>query len=463
MAEIASRDDLKKAAEREIPIYLQSKLSSLPPRRGVLLTELADNAKRQILTYVERMRVGEKDIDLQFWREQEIEPNEALDIVEGAMDATLGCFHAYVPADVLPYERLRSLVEKKRTKREPSLDQDRPQVRFGLVVHGLQLIDPNNLIFELQGEASVGLHLEHAVQYLKVQDLGAKGCEAIGADLSLDGLLFFRAADNEKKLKSLLQVRMRGGQLDLSYSYFRYGIASGVVWLIQEFTARIYLRADFEHMPFDEFDVLADFNVGMGGDVVNVGLVVDQDLRTLFSEDFDAGEFKAAKETATLVSIGYLHDTSHFVDNVVRLSLRVWREPGKMLRRIGLPLLTIVSVMLVASWAAKPSDAASTVSGLLLSIVGLQLTAAQGMPRDAKFSVMDRCFVSSYLLAALLFVLLLSWPQSSLRVAVMISGILYILGLSAVLGPAWWTWWRRGPGAGASPEMPPPRAATRGA
>jgi hypothetical protein len=398
MHEIPSEDELKKRAGTEIPECLEKALLKLPVRERPL-DDLVRMAHGQIVLDLER-----GSLDLEAWRGLGFSPETALSLVSDTLDGFLAKRRTYPLDFAVRYERLRSSAQKEA---KPGCEpyEGRPHVDFGLVVHGLQLIDPNNLIFELQGEASVGIPLTHATGYLeepttKREDL----FEALGAKNSCDGILHFHDSNKEKRVRSLLQIRMRGGRLEESYSYFRYGIASDRVWLIQEFNAYLYLPADFQNLPFDEFPVVADFNVGLGGDVVNVKLNVEKvSPEILFSEEFDAGEFQADKKSASLTGIGYLHDPSHFVDNVVRLKFGVKRNPRNMMLRIGFPLLLMAGLLLAGGWYGVDQMESQVIPAVLVAMVALQLASAQGMPRDARFSRLDRCFVASYILAVLLF------------------------------------------------------------
>lgn len=377
-------------------------------------------------------------LDFWFWRDQGFSPQAAAEIVEKALDDFLSQYRVYPPDFVLPYERLRSSVQKGKV---PNFRPyaGRPLVTFGLVVHGLQLVDPINLIFELQGEASVGVPLAHAVGYLE-EPPQKDPFEALGAKISHDGVLHFHDLGKEKKIRCLLQIRMRGGRLEESYSYFRYGIASGRVWLIQEFSAYFYLPADFKNLPFDKFPVVADFNVGLGGDVVNVELDIDKaSAQAPLSREFDAGEFQHEKANVTLTSIAYLHDPTHFVDNVARLSFRIRRSPRNMMLRIGLPLILMAGLLLAGSWFKVDQMESQIIPAVLVAMVALQLTAAQGMPRDASFSVLDRCFVTSYLLAVVLFLLPLvsDWSGRELKFVVGACTLAYFTALAAILYRPW--------------------------
>lgn len=430
---ILSKEKLETLARSEIPKSLERSLLKAAVK-GWPLDALV-RAQDQIKLDVER-----GSLDLEFWRSLGLSPQVAAEIVAETLNDFLGQRSAYPLDFVVPYERLRSSVQKVKEPECLSYE-GRPRVVFDLVVHGLQLIDPNNLIFELQGEASVGVPLAHAAGYLEVPNASKDLFEALGAKSSCDGILHFHDPNKEKKIRSLLQIRMRGGRLEESYSYFRYGIATGRVWLIQEFNAYLYLSADFENLPFDDFPVVADFNVGLGGDVVNVELIVESTSpKELFSDGFDAGEFQADTKNASLIPFGYLHDPSHFIDNVVRLAFRVRRNPTNMMLRIGLPLLLMAVLLLAGGWYGGDQMESQVILAVLVAMVALQLTAAQGMPRDARFSLLDRCFVASYMLAVLLFPLSHiweHWPEWGRKLAVVVCALTYLSLLAKIFYRPW--------------------------
>jgi len=407
--------------------------SPLSPARLAVLRKRPDEgdhflqeAWKQTLDAFQRFQGGQ-EIQWDSWCGlTEGGPDGARRIMEELLNTFVAQHRAYELSSMRDLERFRDAL--KKGARRSDYIEGRPLVRFDLIVHGVQLIDPTNLIFELQGEASVGSPFAHVSAFL-----ANAGIELDREKVLLDGILPVDEVTTQL-LRSLLQIRMRGGKLETGHSYLRYGSASDAIWLIQEFQARIYLTGDYLRLPFDCFPLIADFNVGMGGDAVNVAMEVGNRAggAGLFSEDFDAGEFQVQKLRSRLRAIAYLEDPTHFVDNIARLEMVLYRPARHVLLRIGLPLLAMVVLLFGGAMLQVDNMTSGVIPTIIVAIVGLQLTSAQGMPRNAPASLLDYCFFASYAFAVSLF-----FALELLPILVPMFGAFYLLAVSALLSHGW--------------------------
>jgi hypothetical protein len=351
-----------------------------------------------------------------------------------ALNAFLGQNRSY-PND------LAAQLERYRNCLDGSLVHDvlRPRVVFSIIVRRLQLVDPDNGTFSLHCEASVGAPIDHALAYLAKDGIASERLERL-KQTSLGGVIWLDDERIATRLSSLLRVRVLSGEIQHWYEYYRFGTTSGHLWLIQSFTVKVHQAADFRNLPFDKFVFAVDFSVGMGGDVANVDLCIDEthtgNPSTLLAPDFNAGEFRFDPQGATLTPLGFLQDPSCYFETVARLQLLLRRSGTPLLLRIVLPQLLMIFMVVAASWVIR--DVTAMVTQLLptifLATVALQLTASQRMPRGAPFSRMDRLFLLSYVVIFTLFAQFSACgpPQSWLILAI---AAVYAVGAVLALKP----------------------------
>jgi hypothetical protein len=365
--------------------------------------------------------------------------------LNAALDAFLSLKKEYELKTVRKIERFRTFVEKRRwSLAGASAASANPRLRFGLNIDGFHLVDSTNKTFAVQCEVSVGVPLVDALEYFRQAHLAVTE-ERLREQITLDGVIVLDGAQRDL-LEALLKIRMRSGVLEEQYSYFRFGSSTEHIWLIQDVSAKVYHDGGFKNFPFDSFSFVADFNVGLGGDVVNVELEIGGSVRggeSLFSRGFDAGEFRVDLESARLAALGFLEDETHYVENIARLTFTARRPPGRTLARVVLPLLLMVAIVVARSfWADDVKELRGEfIPTMFVAIVALQLTANQGMPRDAYLSPLDRWFILSYLLAVVLFILfLLAETLKAVHLPVLLASGLYTILLLASLGQSYLRW-----------------------
>lgn len=324
------------------------------------------------------------------------------------LEEHLGMNMEYEIGEIWTIELFRSFLEGK--SRDPGIQfvpRFRPQVRFGLTAQGFRLIDATNSTFEIKCELSAGMPVADAVQYLN--DAGVPTSrDQLLSQVKLDSIVLFKDSVREL-LTALLKARLRSGTLEESYSYFRYGSRSDSIWFIQDVKATVCNDGGFSNTPFDRFVFAMDFHVGLGPDVTQIEFDISPPElpHQLLAKGFGAGEFSVARDQSRLTALGLIQDKTHYIENVARLELLIQRSPFRVLSRIGLPLFFMVAMLLLGSQAHAGQSKDLTMAmipTIFVAMVALQLTAMQGMPRNAPLSILDWLFLASYGLAIWLFV-----------------------------------------------------------
>ena len=321
-------------------------------------------------------------------------------------------------------EEFRQFLERDETDTKP------PTVKFGLAVQRLQFIDPANGTFAAQCEASVGLSIEDAISYLKSVRKSITE-DDIHSNIVLGGIIWFEEDDIKDRLEALLKIRAHSGEIESWNQYYRYGNLTKTIWLIQNFTVKIYHKANFRNLPFDSFNFFMDLSIGLGGDIKNVKVESDvwnNKPTTLFSPQFDSGEFEIKQESAALAPIGYLQDPSYYFANVMRLSFDLKRKGRGIILRIIVPIIFMALMILLGS--AVINDKISLITGLIpavfLSLVALQLTASQEIPRGAPFSKLDKLFVITYIFSIIIFLLVLITVNFTIPITILLLAFYFI-------------------------------------
>ncbi len=309
----------------------------------------------------------------------------------------------YYPKDfAYKIEKFRNYLEGLTLK-----INNRIPIHFSLIAYRLQFIDPENSTFSLQCEISVGASISDTLNYLNENNINITEND-IKNYVTLGGVLNFPDDRITQLLENILKVRTLYAENSQWYQYFRYGSASGNIWLIQNFTLNLNQKFDFKDLPFDKFNFAVDFSIGLGTDIVNIDLKPDYSGKpeSLFSPHFSSGEFNTLKKSASLAAFGYLQDPSCYFENVIRFDFKLERNSKPIFYRIVLPLILMSSMIGIGSFFSLDKIAMTTqfLPAIFLSIVALQLTASQGIPRGANFSRLDKIFMISYLYIISLFI-----------------------------------------------------------
>lgn len=372
---------------------------------------MRDVVERQ--TFIDSLSDNLRDSFLRFEQKGTTpDPSESTTFL-GKLNLALGQGDTYDGALAYNIERFRNRLECAAND-TPYVLPNRRSVFFSVICYRLQFLDPANGTFALHCEVSCGTPLKCAAEFVRGAGLGLELDEDSAKAAGLCGRpLCFAKPEVADQLSALLKVRVLNGEIEEWYHYFRYGSASGNIWMVQNFTLKLHQEADFRNLPFDDFTFRCDFSIGMGGDVVFVDLCINDASNPdmAFSQRFTAGEFVLQKRNAKLAAFGFLQDPTCYFENIARLEFRVCRNGTPIFLRIGLPLILMMVMaaggcLLINDHTRESMLALTTqfLPTLFLSVVALQLTVSQFMPRGAAFSKLDKVFVLSYLFVLVMFV-----------------------------------------------------------